>query len=134
MGGFGRGGYAAALGALLVAGALAGAGMASADDDPGKGRDGRDGTATTHCKQKFSTDVYAPMQCYPSSADEDRGDSSGTGGGDDEQGNGGKGRNGAAGKSTNNGGRTEYKNPVTEERHFIPLPNVGYNPVSGGDQ
>jgi hypothetical protein len=142
MTGLRKGGYAATLGALVVAGGLVCAGVALADDDDGgsqNGANGHDGTATTHCKQKFSTDVDAPVQCYastPSDANEGNG-----GDGSDERSDSydGHGRDGANGTSTNNGPRTSnatsngssnessngYKNPVTGETHTIPLPNIG---------
>lgn len=139
-----RGGYAAALGTLLVAGAVVCGGVALADDDGGShnGADGRNGTATTHCKQKFSTDVYAPMQCYPDSGNARGTDGgNGTNGSDSVDGHGRDGANGTAvnngastgphgaitgnGTSSGNGASSDYKNPVTQERHFIPLPNIG---------
>jgi hypothetical protein len=130
MNGTRRGGYTATLAALLVAGAVAFSGAALADsyDDGGdgssqRGSDGKDGTATTHCKQKFSTDVHAPIQCYPSTAKHGKDDGNAT---DDDS----DGANGANGTSTSNGagphnGKSDYKNPVTGETHFIPLPNIG---------
>jgi hypothetical protein len=136
MNGTRRGGYTATLAALLVAGAVAFSGAALADaydDGDGSsqhGSDGKDGTATTHCKQKFSTDVHAPIQCYPSTPK--HGKAHGKHGGDDTDGDdtGGDGANGANGTSTSNGaspnnGKSDYKNPVTGETHFIPIPNIG---------
>ena len=146
MSGLRTGSYLSALGALLVAGVLAGSGIALADDDGGStnGADGHDGTATTHCKTKASTDIYAPLQCYPSTPGSKQSASSSSGDSDDNQSdddNGqdysGHGRDGANGTATHNGPQSPtdggnnpaatppYQNPVTQEQHTIPIPNIG---------
>jgi hypothetical protein len=160
MRGLHRASYATGLAALLVAGALTGGGVALADSygsddgasassDDGsntRGADGKDGTATTECRTKFSTDVYAPMQCYPSVAkrsDSDSGDRRGRHHKrDSDSDTSTPGASGADGSATDNGAPStdditggprpsdQYKNPVTQEHHFIPLPNIGYNPLN----
>jgi hypothetical protein len=124
MNGMRRGGRVGAVLALVLAGSIAGAGIALADDGSAQGDDGHDGTATTHCKTKFSTDIYAPLQCYPATPTD--GNARGENGGNGEDGNNRRGRDGANGRSnTNSNNPGQYQNPVTQEQHTIPIPNIG---------